>query len=135
MGDSLTAGNGILASNIIGDFIEYRGQVWSIGGDGDLSNTITLPNILKKFGQFLWGQSYGTGSVGTTNSMLNYAHPGDVASNMPGQANAIVQRLKLTLTCVTKTTGKSSPFSLVETICVITVTTRMATRPPTTFVT
>lgn len=94
MGDSLTAGNGILASNIIGDFIEYRGQVWSIGGDGDLSNTITLPNILKKFGQFLWGQSYGTGSVGTTNSMLNYAHPGDVASNMPGQANAIVQRLK-----------------------------------------
>lgn len=22
------AGNGILASNIIGDFIEYRGQVW-----------------------------------------------------------------------------------------------------------
>lgn len=31
---------------------------------------------------------------------------------------------KLTLTCVTKTTGKSSPFSLVETICVITVTTR-----------
>ncbi|KAK3108324.1 hypothetical protein FSP39_005629, partial [Pinctada imbricata] len=94
LGDSLTAGNGILATNIIGDFIEYRGHSWSIGGDGDLNTVITLPNILKKFGQYLWGYSLGTGGVSSNNARLNLAEPGHVSSNMPQQADNLIKKLK-----------------------------------------
>ncbi|VDH93093.1 phospholipase B1, membrane-associated [Mytilus galloprovincialis] len=95
LGDSLTAGNGILATNILGDLVEYRGHSWCIGGDGSLDSPIlTMPNILKKFGQFLYGYSTGTGSRGSAGSRLNKADPGDTSYNMPEQAAMLVNSLK-----------------------------------------
>ncbi|XP_069111123.1 phospholipase B1, membrane-associated-like [Argopecten irradians] len=93
MGDSLTAGNGILASNVIGDLLEYRGHSWSIGGDGSLEEVLTFPNILKKFGGYLYGFSEGIAKRNLTGANLNVANPGDVAANMPEQADLLVARM------------------------------------------
>lgn len=57
MGDSLTAGNGILATNILQVFTENRGKSWSGGGEGNLQQFLTLPNILKEFNPNLYGYS------------------------------------------------------------------------------
>lgn len=45
IGDSLTAGNGALATNIIQVFIENKGVSWSIGGKGNWRKFLTV-NIL-----------------------------------------------------------------------------------------
>ncbi|XP_041366930.1 phospholipase B1, membrane-associated-like [Gigantopelta aegis] len=95
MGDSLTAGNGIDADNIIGDLVEYRGLSWSIGGDGTLdSGILTFPNILKKFGNGLFGYSLNTGARNSADSRFNFADPGDTSHDMPGQARMLVDKLK-----------------------------------------
>lgn len=57
IGDSLTAGNGILASNIFQVLIENRGVVFSIGGQGNWKQFLTIPNILKEFNSKLYGYS------------------------------------------------------------------------------
>ncbi|XP_050418434.1 phospholipase B1, membrane-associated [Patella vulgata] len=95
LGDSLTAGNGVDATTIIGDLIEYRGLSWSIGGDGSLaSGELTLPNILKKFGRNLYGYSTGTGPRTGSNSKFNVADPGDISHDMPAQAIMLVNRMR-----------------------------------------
>lgn len=55
MGDSLTAGNGIFATNLLHVTVENRGVVWSIGGQYDWRKYLTLPNILKEFNPNLYG--------------------------------------------------------------------------------
>lgn len=47
MGDSLTAGVGIFATNLIELYIENRGVSFSIGGEGTWRTYLTLPNIFK----------------------------------------------------------------------------------------
>jgi hypothetical protein len=42
-GDSLTAGNGALATNIMQILREYKGLSWSIGGQGTWRQFLTLP--------------------------------------------------------------------------------------------
>ncbi|XP_067649229.1 phospholipase B1, membrane-associated-like isoform X2 [Haliotis asinina] len=95
IGDSLTAGNGIDASNILGDLVEYRGLSWSIGGDGSLeTGELTLPNILKKFDRNLYGYSLKTGGQSSANAMFNLADPGDTSYDMPGQARMLIDKMK-----------------------------------------
>ena len=47
MGDSLTAGNGIFATNLLELIIENRGASFSIGGEKSWRTYLTLPNIFK----------------------------------------------------------------------------------------
>ncbi|XP_073443966.1 phospholipase B1, membrane-associated-like [Dendrobates tinctorius] len=55
LGDSLTAAIGANATNVLEIPTEFRQLSWSIGGYGNLSDTITLPNILKIFNPHLVG--------------------------------------------------------------------------------
>lgn len=57
LGDSLTAGSGIFATNFLHLFVESRGAVWSVGGEGTWDQYLTLPNILKEFNPNLYGYS------------------------------------------------------------------------------
>ena len=47
MGDSLTAGVGLFATNILDVLVENRGASAFIGGQGNWRTHLTLPNILK----------------------------------------------------------------------------------------
>ncbi|XP_021369759.1 phospholipase B1, membrane-associated-like [Mizuhopecten yessoensis] len=93
IGDSLTAGNGIDALTLIGDFTEYRGRAWSIGGDGNLNDRLTFPNILKNYNPNIRGWSSGTGNVHSAGARLNVAVAGSVSSDLKNQANMLVQRI------------------------------------------
>uniref|UniRef100_A0A914W4X5 Phospholipase B1, membrane-associated n=1 Tax=Plectus sambesii TaxID=2011161 RepID=A0A914W4X5_9BILA len=66
-----------------------------MGGDDNLDTRVTLPNIIKKFNPQLFGQSY---NIGPTNvwdvAYLNAGIPGDVAGDLPGQAQDLVTRLQ-----------------------------------------
>ncbi|GFO37829.1 phospholipase b1, membrane-associated [Plakobranchus ocellatus] len=91
------AGNGVDATNILEDLIEYRGLSWSGGGDGSLDEGIlTLPNILKKYNPNIQGYATGIGKSTDQSSGLNVADPGDTSFEMPGQARMLVDRMKAT---------------------------------------
>jgi len=47
MGDSLTAGSGILADNVLQIFVENRGVSATGGSQGTWRQCLTLPNIIK----------------------------------------------------------------------------------------
>ncbi|XP_029453570.1 phospholipase B1, membrane-associated-like [Rhinatrema bivittatum] len=57
LGGSLIAGTGINATSNEEIFIEYRHLSWSIGGFGNFSDMITLPNIFKLFNPDIIGFS------------------------------------------------------------------------------
>jgi phospholipase B1 len=93
IGDSLTAASGANALTLIGMLFNNRGVSWSMGGTGDLSDTVTLPNILRKYNSNIYGQSTGTGNQNSTAAKFNVAKPGAVSDEMPGQANMLVDRM------------------------------------------
>ncbi|XP_071159307.1 phospholipase B1, membrane-associated-like [Mytilus edulis] len=94
IGDSITAGTGITAGTIIGVLREDRGLSWSGGGDGNVEEYITLPNMIKRYNPDLKGYATGWGPYWFPNAHLNVAIPGKKASDMPGQARMLVDRLK-----------------------------------------
>jgi hypothetical protein len=57
IGDSLTAGNGAFANDILQVLLEGRGASWSIGGQKTWRNFLTIPNIIKEFNPNLYGYS------------------------------------------------------------------------------
>lgn len=61
IGDSLTAGNGAMATNILQVLIENKGVSWSIGGQANWRKYLTLPNMLKVFNPKLYGYSLDDG--------------------------------------------------------------------------
>jgi hypothetical protein len=60
MGDSITAAFAACAHCIVEIVEECRGASWSIGGVGDFSTSVTLPNILKHYNGNLTGFSTGS---------------------------------------------------------------------------
>uniref|UniRef100_UPI0037E86F51 phospholipase B1, membrane-associated-like n=1 Tax=Semicossyphus pulcher TaxID=241346 RepID=UPI0037E86F51 len=96
VGDSLTAGNGIPSGpyNILDVLQQYRGLSWSIGGDENLTNVTTLPNILKYYNQNLTGYSLGMGRQETPQAFLNQAVAGAKSKDVPEQVRALVARMK-----------------------------------------
>jgi len=60
MGDSLTAGNGALANNIVEVLIENKG-VSFMGGQANWRKFLTVANILKEFNPNLYGYSLADG--------------------------------------------------------------------------
>ncbi|KAI6653171.1 Phospholipase B1, membrane-associated-like [Oopsacas minuta] len=99
IGDSMTAALFAKVSGVLGLLpglldkhkLEYRGVSWSIGGDNGVT---TLPNFIKNYNPDLKGYSVGTGKEGTTNAAYNFAVSGAVASDLLGQAQLLVNRIK-----------------------------------------
>ncbi|XP_070578252.1 phospholipase B1, membrane-associated-like [Ptychodera flava] len=98
LGDSLTAGNGAKATNPVQCLFEYRGVVYSVGGDDHPVNgsTLTVATLLKDFyaQNGLEGYSTGRGNVNSPGANLNVAVPGAVSENMASQTEMLVERLK-----------------------------------------
>ncbi|TMW48783.1 hypothetical protein DOY81_006134 [Sarcophaga bullata] len=94
IGDSLSAGNGIISQRIIHIAIEFRGLAFSGGGMEDWHTVLTLPNILKAFNPNLYG--YATDEVLTVNrkSHLSIAEPMIMSRDLVYQAEVLIARLK-----------------------------------------
>ncbi|XP_004082532.3 phospholipase B1, membrane-associated [Oryzias latipes] len=91
LGDSLTAGFGARAENLLELRNEDRGVSWSIGGDETLETVTTLPNILKKFNPNIKGMSFG---VGKEQTGFNMAISGAKISGIPGQVRTLIDTMK-----------------------------------------
>ncbi|XP_029350194.1 phospholipase B1, membrane-associated-like [Echeneis naucrates] len=91
LGDSITAGFGAKAKNLIQLLTEYRGVSWSIGGDETLETVTTLPNILKKFNPKIKGVSKGSGK---TQTGFNMAVSGEKISGIPKQVRLLIDTIK-----------------------------------------
>jgi len=95
IGDSLTAANGAKASTILGLLEECRGVSWNMGGENaDITKSVTLPNILRKFNPNLHGFSTGSGKNTSSNAVFNSANPGDTSFEMYEQAISVVKNIK-----------------------------------------
>ncbi|CAJ0586666.1 unnamed protein product, partial [Mesorhabditis spiculigera] len=101
LGDSLTAANGAGAprSDPLAIVLQYRGLSFHGGGQLELEQQITIPNILKKYNPKLFGHSVGTGSENVwETARLNAGIPGAKSlpggNNLTGQAMDLVQKIK-----------------------------------------
>ncbi|EEB19893.1 phospholipase B, plb1, putative [Pediculus humanus corporis] len=95
MGDSLTAGNGIFATNLLEVFMENRGATAYIGGQGNWREFLTLPNILKEFNPNLIGYSLGDGLGHHPVAGFNVAEPAAMSEDLLFMAKELVRRIKL----------------------------------------
>ncbi|XP_005177659.3 phospholipase B1, membrane-associated [Musca domestica] len=93
MGDSLTAGNGVIATNLMQVIHENRGVVWSIGGQGNWRQYLTIPNLLKEYNPNLYGYSLKDGLGRDRTSRFNVAELGAMSRDMPYMAKVLVARL------------------------------------------
>ncbi|XP_061393989.1 phospholipase B1, membrane-associated-like [Musca vetustissima] len=93
MGDSLTAGNGILGTNLLHLVHENRGASWSIGGQGTWREYLTLPNLLKEYNPKLYGYALGDAITAERDSRFNVAELGAMSRDMPYMAKVLVKRL------------------------------------------
>ncbi|ROJ78948.1 Phospholipase B1, membrane-associated [Anabarilius grahami] len=91
LGDSITAGFGAKAENILQLADEERGVSWSIGGDDTLETVTTLPNILKKFNPSVFGFSKGKSK---RPNGFNMAVSGAKANDIPAQVRDLITALK-----------------------------------------
>ncbi|KAF3426035.1 hypothetical protein E2986_02096 [Frieseomelitta varia] len=94
MGDSLTAGAGLYATNLLEVFVENRGASAFIGGQGTWRTHMTLPNILKEFNPKLIGYAYGDSLTTQSPSQLDVAEIGAMSRDMPFMAKYLVRRIK-----------------------------------------
>lgn len=82
IGDSLTAGNGALAVDVLQVLLEGRGQSWSIGGQGTWKQFLTIPNILKEYNPNLYGYPVNDhGNADQKSSKFNVASAGVLSLN------------------------------------------------------
>ncbi|XP_040151381.1 phospholipase B1, membrane-associated-like isoform X1 [Anopheles arabiensis] len=93
IGDSLTAGNGAMATNILEVLIENKGLSWSIGGQGTWRQFLTLPNILKEYNPKLYGYPTKDGLSTRKASLFNAAEGGAMSQDIPYQARNLVKRM------------------------------------------
>ncbi|KAM9842921.1 phospholipase B1, membrane-associated [Aulostomus maculatus] len=91
LGDSVTAGFGAKAKNLLQLRTEYRGVSWSIGGDKSLETVTTLPNILKKFNPDIKGMSLGQGK---RKSGLNMSVSGAKIAGIAEQVRRLIDSMK-----------------------------------------
>lgn len=94
LGDSLTAGNGISATNIFAVLVQNRGLSWSGGGQGTFETTVTMPNVLKKFNPNLYGYATGDGDEDSSRSYFNVAITGSTSSELESQARKLINRIR-----------------------------------------
>ncbi len=101
IGDSLTAGTGALATNVFQVFTEYRGVSFCAGGDGNWTQYLTVPNIIKEFNPNLYGYSVGQHKIdqsvppgGMPGDFFNVAVSGSEADNTIRQAKVLVAKMR-----------------------------------------
>ncbi|XP_073247884.1 phospholipase B1, membrane-associated-like isoform X3 [Porites lutea] len=96
MGDAFTVGLGAQALSLNGYFTDFKGISWSIGGEGYLNQSTTLPNIIRQFNPLLKGASVTSQSRDNNpyNDDLNVAFVGASARDLENQAEDLVSRLK-----------------------------------------
>ncbi|XP_034097638.2 phospholipase B1, membrane-associated [Drosophila albomicans] len=95
IGDSLSAGNGIISKNAFDMLNEFRGLAFSGGGLEDWRTFLTLPNILKVFNPQLYG--YATGNslvVDHRTSHLSIAEPMIMSRDLFYQARVLIDLLQ-----------------------------------------
>ncbi|XP_053688658.1 phospholipase B1, membrane-associated [Sabethes cyaneus] len=93
IGDSLTAGNGAMATNILEVLVENKGISWSIGGQSTWRQFLTLPNILKEYNPNLYGYSIKDGVSTSKSSRFNAAEGGSMSQDIPHMARNLVKRM------------------------------------------
>ncbi|XP_037036130.1 phospholipase B1, membrane-associated-like [Bradysia coprophila] len=93
MGDSLTAGNGALATNMLQLFIENKGVSGTIGGQNTWRKYLTLPNMIKEFNPDLYGYSSSDGYSTDKSSRFNVAEMGGMSVDIPHEAEVLVKRM------------------------------------------
>ncbi|XP_003484539.1 phospholipase B1, membrane-associated-like isoform X1 [Bombus impatiens] len=94
MGDSLTAGAGIFATNLLELPIENRGASASIGGQGTWRTYLTLPNIFKEFNPKLIGYALGDSLTTQPASQLDVAETGAMSRDMPFMAKHLINKIR-----------------------------------------
>jgi hypothetical protein len=95
IGDSLTAGNGGLATESLQVLVESKGVSFPIGGDKTWREYLTIPNILKEFNPKLYG--YSSSDAGASfhqTSKFNVAEMGAMSRDMPHMARELVRRMR-----------------------------------------
>ncbi|XP_001654487.2 phospholipase B1, membrane-associated [Aedes aegypti] len=93
IGDSLTAGHGAMATNILEVMVENKGLSWSIGGQGTWRQFLTIPNILKEFNPNLYGYPIKDGISIRKASRFNAAEGGAMSQDIPHMARNLVKRM------------------------------------------
>jgi len=95
LGASFVSGSGADATRLLEATLQYRGLSFPIGGDGNLSTTTTLPNILKEYNPRLrgWSRSIAP-SWFEALSRLNVAVPGATVKDLDDQAKELIKRIK-----------------------------------------
>ncbi|XP_054743812.1 phospholipase B1, membrane-associated [Anastrepha obliqua] len=94
VGDSLSAGNGIMSVGVVDIMNEYRAFSFSGGGYGDWRTYLTLPNILRVFNPNLYGYSTENELTIDSTSHLNIAEPMIMSRDLPFQASILIDRLR-----------------------------------------
>ncbi|CAO1401887.1 unnamed protein product [Diamesa hyperborea] len=94
LGDSLTAGNGALAVDVLQFTLEFKGVSWSIGGQANFRKFLTLPNILKEYNPKLYGYSLNTGFTFQKTSMFNVAEFGAMSRDVPFESKVLIRRMQ-----------------------------------------
>ncbi|KAI8096250.1 uncharacterized protein BX664DRAFT_323458 [Halteromyces radiatus] len=93
LGDSITAGFGMLSGRPpVASVWEYRGKVFSIGGD--LDEAYTLPSFLSVYSSKLTGASYGVSVPLARGKQLNNAVSGAKAQDLDQQVTRLVRQLQ-----------------------------------------
>ncbi|KAK0395729.1 hypothetical protein QR680_001401 [Steinernema hermaphroditum] len=91
MGDAISTGLGLWPNAEI----EFRGAVFSIGGDANIDGLVTIPNILAEFAhKDLAGVSHGMGTIDILpEHQFNVAQTGARTNDIPSQAEMLVKRI------------------------------------------
>lgn len=94
MGDSLTAGTGMISKILFHLLIEFRGQTMLGGGLKDWRTYLTLPNILKEFNPNLYGYATANTLAKFRAARFNVAEAFAVTQDMPYMAEVLIKRLQ-----------------------------------------
>ncbi|KAH7729128.1 Protein T19D7.7 [Aphelenchoides avenae] len=90
MGDALSTGVGLWA----GTDVEFRGAVFTVGGDANFDGLVTFSNILAEFNPKLEGISHGMGTPDSLpDHQYNVAETGAETDHMSKQAAVLLSRL------------------------------------------
>ncbi|KAL1379566.1 hypothetical protein pipiens_014804 [Culex pipiens pipiens] len=93
IGDSLTAGNGAMATNLLEVIVESKGLSWCVGGQGTWRKFLTLPNVLKEFNPDLYGFPERDSVATEKSSRFNIAETGAMSQDIPNMAKNLVKRM------------------------------------------
>jgi len=104
VGDSISAGVGATATNILEVFNEDRGVSFVTGGDGSWYDTLTLANIIKQFNPNLKGMSFGKtrafiplSKQSGVRAGLNMSVSRSLARDVPDMVKQLVRTVRRTI--------------------------------------